>query len=68
MSLHKATHVIYNEIVGFENYITVRISIEEAIQRQRLACVQRKGYDIYESDERALDDFMVIHWAWKEVV
>lgn len=44
----------------------VHISIEEAIRRQRKAAKQHKGYDPYKSDKEALDDFIVIHWAWIE--
>ena len=41
-----------------------RITEAEAIERQR-ASGRRQGYE-YETDEAALSDFMMIHWAWKD--
>ena len=40
------------------------ITEAEAIERQR-AAGRRQGYE-YPSDEAALADFMLIHWAWKD--
>jgi hypothetical protein len=53
----------YNEPDDKGNNLIIQISEEEAIRRQR-ASASLKGY-IYASDETALMDFMVIHWAWQ---
>ena len=42
----------------------VRITREEAIARQKEAAATL-GY-VYTTDQRALDDFMVMYWAWEE--
>ncbi len=41
-----------------------RITDVEAVERQR-AAGRRQGFE-YPSDEAALTDFMMIHWAWKD--
>jgi len=40
------------------------ISPEEAIKLQREAALQHGC--CYVNDKEALEDFMTIHWAWKE--
>jgi len=42
----------------------VSLTKEQAIEFQKKAAAS-KGYT-YSSNEDALDDFMVIHWAWEE--
>jgi hypothetical protein len=44
----------------------VRISAEDAAKRSRERSVNRSGVDIYGSDEDALHDFIMTHWAWVE--
>lgn len=39
------------------------ISEAEAVRRQREAGL-RKNY-VYSNDQMALEDFMVVHWAWR---
>ena len=41
-----------------------RISVDEAIARAKHVA-KSKGY-VYESDKMALEDFIVVHWAWIE--
>jgi hypothetical protein len=41
----------------------VRMLASDAIRLRRAVSVRVKGRDIYESDQDALDDFMVINWA-----
>jgi len=41
-----------------------RITEDEAI-RQMKELAAKKGYR-YPNDTEALDDFIVIHWAWRE--
>jgi hypothetical protein len=48
--------VVYNEL-GFRE--PLKITCEEAIRRAKLV------HD-YDTDEQALDDFMVVNWAWFE--
>jgi hypothetical protein len=40
-----------------------RMTKEDAIQAQYKARDQVRPGFVYESDQQALDDFMVIHWA-----
>lgn len=56
------------EIVVFYDYPDGRVEISrtEAIQRQRGASIHVRGRDVYESDEQALDDFLVVQWGWLE--
>jgi hypothetical protein len=46
--------------------IVMSCTQEEAIERQKAAALS-KGY-VYVSDEEALEDFMVVHWAWTQWV
>lgn len=61
--------ISYSEPDEDGNDSTVTVTVAEAIARQRAAVsaskVARPGFQ-YESDEQALEDFMVIHWAWWE--
>lgn len=61
--------ISYSEPDEDGNNITVTLTAAEAIQRQLAAVAASKlvrpGFQ-YESDEQALEDFMVIHWAWWE--
>lgn len=41
-----------------------RVLPETAIAYQRRNALQAKNYE-YESDEAALEDFMIVHWASK---
>jgi len=54
--------IVYNEC----GEPAVKITEEEAIRRQKASAAQ-KGYT-YDSDEKALYDFMIVHWAWREDV
>lgn len=56
-------HLLYNEL-GLEE--PVRISAEDAAKRSREQSIAKLGRDVYESDEEALQDFIVTHWAWLE--
>jgi len=57
----------YNEMGEDGEPVTVTLTVAEAIARQRAAAAvspaARRGFQ-YSSDEEALDDFIVIHWAW----
>lgn len=44
--------------------VIVTITVEEAVARQRASCVKARGVDLYTSDDEALEDFMVVHFAW----
>lgn len=44
--------------------IHIVITTEEAIKRQKEAALQYGC--CYVNDKEALEDFIVIHWAWKE--
>jgi hypothetical protein len=46
--------------------IVMSCTQEEAIERQKAAALS-KGY-VYTSDEKALEDFMTVHWAWTQWV
>jgi len=47
--------------------IRQRISVAEAISRQyAVAASQPYRTFFYPDDQAALDDFLVIHWAWLE--
>ena len=56
--------IVYNERDELCNDILCRITREEAISAQKMAG-EAKGYT-YANDKMALEDFMTIHWAWKE--
>ena len=45
---------------GFEE---VTISVSEAIQIQKATAAQVRPGFVYEDDETALQDYIVIHWA-----
>jgi len=47
-----------------EGCVHMRITEAEAIQRSKDAAAQ-KGL-AYPNDNEALEDFLVIHWAWRE--
>lgn len=53
--------IIWNEPPN----LTIRITEAEAITRQRSSALSTREFN-YESDDRALDDFMTVHWAWRE--
>jgi len=46
-------------------YVTTDLTKEEAIAYQRRSCVQARGKDLYETDADALDDYMIVNWAWE---
>lgn len=55
--------VEYDELADDGTNVRVRIPNAVAIQRAKLAAAQR-GYT-YPNDRAALDDFLVVHWAWE---
>lgn len=57
--------ICFNEFDGEKGWVT-RITQQEAITWQRQSSIQVRGVDVYDTDELALEDFMVIHWAWEE--
>lgn len=40
-------------------HVLLRMTIEDAVRAMR----RKDKYNQYQSDEQALDDFIVIHWA-----
>lgn len=57
-------YVEYMELGEHGEPLTIRISEEEAIARQRMAALRANNYG-YESDQDALEDFLVVHWAYR---
>lgn len=59
----------YEDDYGLD-YRTCRLTPGEAISRQRAASKRARGKDVYDEiengDQRALQDFIDIHWAWEE--
>ena len=57
----------YNEMGENDESVTVTLTVAEAIARQRASVASsllaRPNLQ-YSSDEEALEDFIVIHWAW----
>jgi len=57
----------YNEMGENDESVTVTLTVAEAIARQRASVASsllaRPNFQ-YSSDEEALEDFIVIHWAW----
>ena len=55
--------IVYNDYTP-EGNIIIKITEDEAI-RQSKEYAAKYGY-IYRNDREALDNFIVINWAWKE--
>lgn len=56
--------MIFYPVPDDEGYpVFVCISEEEAIFLQKKSVPEGFGYD---NDQDALEDFMIVHWAWKE--
>ena len=57
----------YNEMGENDESVTVTLTVAEAIARQRASVASlllvRPNFQ-YSSDEEALEDLIVIHWAW----
>jgi len=63
-----ADMLTYNEMGEDDDEpVTVTLTVAEAIARQRASVASsllaRPNFQ-YSSDEEALEDFIVIHWAW----
>lgn len=56
--------VIYDEPDSNGGNKRVEITEEEAIRRQKEAA-KNKSFT-YRNDNEALEDYITIHWAWKE--
>lgn len=59
--------LMYSEMGEDGEPVTVTLTVAEAIARQRAAVASsllaRPNFQ-YGSDEEALEDFIVVHWAW----
>jgi hypothetical protein len=62
--------IIYSDQLAYcessecDGEVTVTITVEEAVARQRAAAASSRPDFSYASDQEALDDFIAIHWAW----
>lgn len=56
--------IVYNTPDEVGNNVVIRVTEDEAISLQKKAA-DRKGF-IYDSDLDALEDFLTVHWAWRE--
>ena len=59
-------YLVYNEPTENDGDREVKVTEDEAIKIQRDFAWKAHGY-IYETDQMALDDYIVVNWAhWKE--
>lgn len=56
--------VKWNERCEREGDVVRSCSVVEAVARQRAAAARHGHW--YVTDEEALEDFLVVHWAWIE--
>lgn len=59
--------IVYEEPGEKGEVVRVTLTPERAVDIMRGSAMKAKDYT-YASDADALDDFMVVHWAWEEVV
>jgi hypothetical protein len=57
--------ILHDELDNDGNDVRIERTRQEAIQYQKIAAFTAKRY-VYASDEKALSDYMTIHWAWDD--
>jgi hypothetical protein len=66
--VHEEPHYVYEEPDENGANVVVRVTRAEAIRRSRAAATKH-NYVYPEGDagdEMAIEDFLVVHWAWEE--
>ena len=55
-------YVVYADQLEYDKIITIRILVEDAIRQQKEVAYHHSKF-VYETDEQALQDFLICNWG-----
>jgi hypothetical protein len=58
-------YVVFNSMMEDGIAGTTRVLTEDAIRQQKEVAYYHNNF-VYETDEQALDDFLICNWGWIE--